>query len=160
MQCVIQRTCEYARRTESVEGGRAIGVALAAGTLVVCEKKTPLEILQRNLSALRLVLGASLAGQNAARQVEAWTGDKFSCIVTNVQERDGVVARAHRNRSDIERLPGDGGEALARRTQLVLDEVARLQSDVASEEQKFARHKRITRSPSALGSTCARPSRS
>ncbi len=111
---------------------------------MVCEKKTPLEILQRNLSQLVVHgVGSRSTGESAAHQQGlVWAGDKFSCIITNVQERDVVIAKAHQNRSDMENL-GVTEEGLQKQVEEILSEIGRLRNEIAGEEGKFARHRAI-----------------
>ncbi|CAK9079766.1 Uncharacterized ATP-dependent helicase MG140 homolog [Durusdinium trenchii] len=106
------------------------GVISCAGAnglkvLVVCEKKTPLEILQRKLTELCW---------------NGWTGDKFTALITNVQDREAVVKRAQQNRSDIEQYSDEKYEA--ERT-TVINDILRLRTEIAAEESKFVRHKQI-----------------
>lgn len=90
--------------------------------LVVCEKKTPLEILQRKLAELSW---------------NGWTGDKFTALITNVQDREALVQRARENRVDVDAIPL---EQYDREENKILKDIRRLETDIANEEHKFTQH--------------------
>mmetsp|Transcript_17826 Transcript_17826/g.30406 ORF Transcript_17826/g.30406 Transcript_17826/m.30406 type:complete len:1503 (+) Transcript_17826:266-4774(+) len=102
-------------------------------TLVVCEKKTPLEILSKKLREISW---------------DKWRGDKFSVLITNVQEREAVVMQAHSNRSDVDRFRMSEYVQLDAKLRL---EIERLQKEIDLEERKFIKHKSINEQAVSFG---------
>jgi len=107
------------------------GVISCAGanglrTLVVCEKRTPLEIIQRKLGEL---------------EWKSWAGDKFTTLITSVQEERGeVVEAAQRNRTDAEKI---SIESLRKEADLLEKDIFRLEREIENEEQKFLAHREM-----------------
>jgi len=103
-------------------------------TLVVCEKKTPLDILQQKLGEIS--------------SYNEWPASKFSAVITNVEERDDLVTKAQQNRLAVDTL---SSESIAEYESMLINEVHRLEKDIVFEEDRFVRHRASTKAGVGFG---------
>lgn len=103
-------------------------------TLVVCEKKTPLDILYQKLGDTSSFKG--------------WPANKFSIVLPDVEKRDKLVEKAQENGLSVDPL---SCATIAKNELISTGDIRRLENEISRHENSFSKHRTATMSDAGFG---------